>query len=67
MSSMNIDPIKHPKRWARQQEAIMAERIRALAPSLTISTISLRVGVSRMECETLCARHAIPFKVEGKK
>lgn len=64
---MTIDPIKHPKRWARQQEAILAERVRALAPSLTISTIALRVGLSRMACEELCARHAIPFKVERKK
>lgn len=64
---MNIDPIKHHKRWARHQEAIIAERVRALAPSLTLTTIAEKVGIGRIALEELCARHAIPFRVERKK
>jgi hypothetical protein len=62
-----IDPIKHPRRAAAQRDRQLAERVRALAPSLSISTIALRVGISRMQAEELCARHAIAFKVEKKK
>lgn len=62
-----IDPIKHPRRAAAERDRLLAERVRALAPSLNISTIALRIGVSRMQAEELCARHGIPFRHLEKK
>lgn len=62
-----IDPIKHPRRYARQQEARLAERIRALAPSLYISTIADRIGIGRIQAEEICARHSIPFQFTKEK
>lgn len=62
-----IDPIKHPRRAAAQRDRQLAERIRALAPFLSLSTLADRIGIGRIEAETLCARHAIPFKHPEKK
>lgn len=61
------DPIKHPRRYARWRDEQLAERVRALAPMFSISTIAERVGIGRIAAEELCARHAIPFKPEKKK
>lgn len=62
-----ICPIKHPRRYARWRDEQLAERARALAPSLSITTIAERIGLGRIATEELCARHAIPFKSERKK
>lgn len=61
-----IDPIKHPKRHAKQQERILAERIRALAPAMGITAIAERIGMTRPATEELCARHAIHFTSRGR-
>lgn len=61
-----IDPIKHPKRYAKLQERILAERIRALAPAIGVTAIAERIGMSRPATEELCARHAIPFTYREK-
>lgn len=64
---ITLCPIRHPKRYARQRDAMLAERIKALAPSLYISTIAQRVGISRMEAEEICARHGIHFRFTKEK
>ena len=61
-----IDPIKHPRRHARQRERILADRVRALAPAIGITAIAERIGMSRPATEELCARHAIPFTYREK-
>lgn len=61
-----IDPIKHPRRHRRQQEANLAERVRALAPAIGLTAIADRIGMTRPATEELCARHAIPFTYREK-
>lgn len=61
-----IDPIKHPRRYARQRDKLLADRVRALAPSVGIYAISERIGLSLSATEELCARHAIHFTSRGR-
>lgn len=56
-----INPAKHPKRHAAQQERRLAERARALAVCLPLSRLAEELGISRERTETLCARNSIPF------
>lgn len=62
-----ICPVKHPRRYAAQRDRHLAERIRALAPSLYISSIADRIGIGRQQAEEICARHGIPFRFTKEK
>lgn len=56
-----ICPIKHPRRYARHRDRMLAERIKALAPAMSITTVAQRVGIRSGEAEEICARHGIYY------
>lgn len=61
-----FNPLKHPRRAALVRDHQIAERARALAPSLTAKAVANRLSVSSCELEQLAARHGFAF-VEPRK
>lgn len=61
-----FNPIMHPRRAQLVRDHQIAERARALAPSLTAKAVASRLGVSSCELEQLGARHGFAF-VEPRK
>ena len=59
--STNFNPAKHPKRAARIRDAQLADRARALAPSINARDAAARLGISPLEAEQLAARHGFAF------
>ena len=57
----NFNPAKHPRRDARIRDAQLAERAKALAPSINARDAATRLGISPLEAEQLAARHGFAF------
>ena len=57
----NFNPAKHPQRAARMRDAQLADRARALAPSINARDAAARLGISPLEAEQLAARHGFAF------
>ena len=57
----NFNPAKHPKRAAVFRDAQLAERAKALAPSINARDAAARLGISPLEAEQLAARHGFAF------
>ena len=57
----NFNPAKHPQRAARIRDAQLAERAKALAPSINARDAAARLGISPLEAEQLAARHGFAF------
>lgn len=56
-----FNPIKYLRRAQALRDAHIAERAKALAPSLSSTEVAKRLGVSRLEIEQLAARHGFSF------
>lgn len=63
----SFNPIKHPRRLERLREAHLAQRAKALAPSLCAPRAAERLGISRTEAEQLAARHGFSFLPSNEK
>lgn len=62
-----ICPVKQPRRYEAQQERQLAERGRALAPSLTAAAASKRMGISSLRAEQIAAKFGYTYQPARKQ
>lgn len=62
-----IDPKKHPRRFAAQQERQIAERGKALAIGMTAIQASKQIGVKVERLEQIAAKFGFAFQPYSKR